>query len=131
LQAAGCLVERHDDHFGPLTPDETWLPFVAKKGWIALSHNKKMRRVAFQRDIAMRSGLALFFLIGKNHDDYMRNLIVTLPRVISFRESHDPPFIAHIVRPEPKFPVGSRPGRVDMVLTKEQWLALLSRPPRS
>jgi hypothetical protein len=89
-----------------------------------------MRRVAFQRDIAMRSGLALFFLIGKNHDDFMRNLIVTLPRIIGFREKHEPPFIAHITRPETKFPVGSRPGKVDMVLTKEQWLALVGRPRR-
>ncbi len=131
MRTAGYSVERHDDHFGPTTPDEIWLPFVARKGWIALSHNKKMRRVPFQRDIAMRSGLALFFLIGKGHDDLMRNLIATLPRIVWFREKHDPPFIANVTRPETKFPVGSRSGKVDMVLTEEQWRALLSRSPRS
>ncbi len=81
-----------------------------------------------QRDIAMRAGLALFFLIGKNYDDLTLNLVATAPRIIRFREKHTPPFIAHVTRPEAKFPIGSRPGNVQMVLTKEQWLAVVSRP---
>lgn len=108
------------------------MPFVAKNGWIALSHNKKIRRVAIQRDIAMRAGLALFFLIGKDHHpDLAKNLVATLPRIIQFREKHPAPFIAHITRPDAKFPLGSRPGNVDMVLTKEQWLASIGRERRS
>lgn len=79
----------------------------------------------------MRSGLGLFFLIGSTgHDDLARNLVATLPRVIRFCEKYDRPFIANITRPEAKFPVGSRPGKVDMVLTKAQWLAGLSQSRR-
>lgn len=122
LRAAGYTVERHDDHFDTTTPDEIWLPEVAQREWIALSHNKQIQRVKAERDAAMHGGLALFFLIGKHHNDLERNLIASVPRIIKFRESHEPPFIAKVYRPPARFVVGSRPGIVEMVLTKEQWL---------
>lgn len=121
MREAGYHVERHDDHFTPTTADEVWLREVASRGWIAISHNKHIRRVADQRDAAMRSGLALFMLIGKRHDEFQRNLIATMPRVIAFLEKHQPPFIAHVTRPAAKYPLGSHPGNVEMVLTVQQW----------
>ncbi len=36
LREAGIQVERHDDHFEQNTPDEVWLPAVAKQGWYAV-----------------------------------------------------------------------------------------------
>lgn len=72
----------------------------------------------------MSGGLALFFLIGRNHQDLERNLIATMPKVIHFREKHTAPFIAKIHRPPSKFPIGSRPGLVEMALTKAEWLAM-------
>lgn len=71
----------------------------------------------------MRAGLALFFLIGKHHSDLLANLIPTVPRIIQFREAHDPPFIARVTRPEAPIPVGSRPGKVEMWLPRDRWLA--------
>ncbi len=121
LRAAGFRVERHDDHFGPTTPDEVWLPDVASRGWTAISHDKRIRRVVLQRDAAMRSGLALFMLIGRRHDELQRNLIPTMPLLVAFLALHTPPFIAHVTRPETKFPVGSRPGHVRLVLSLEEW----------
>jgi hypothetical protein len=77
----------------------------------------------------MHAGLALFFLIGNcGHDELVRNLIVTVPRIIRFREKNDPPFIAHVTRPESKYETGSRPGNVTMFLTKAQWLEQLGKP---
>lgn len=122
LRNAGYRVERHDDHFQPDTEDREWLPIVAQKGWVALSHNKKMRSVSYERDAAMRSGLRLFFLIGKMpHPDHATNLIATMPKVLRFLNNNNPPFIAHIHRPETKHPIGARGGSVDMVLTKAEW----------
>ena len=122
LRKAGYMVVIHDDHFlDTRTRDEVWLPEVAKRGWIALSHNKGIRRVSEERDAAMRGGLALFFLIGKRHEELIANVVATAPGIIRFREKHAPPFIAHVTRPHSKFAVGSRPGDVKMVLTKEQW----------
>ncbi|MDQ3244280.1 MAG: hypothetical protein M3Q09_11165 [Gemmatimonadota bacterium] len=132
MRAAGYAVECHDDHFPDTrTKDEVWLTQVASRGWIAFSHNKAIRRVKEERDAAMRAGLALFFLIGKHHEDYQRNLVATMPRVITFRERHEPPFIAKIHRPDARFPIGSHPGRVEMDLTKEEWLATLDEESRA
>ena len=125
MRAAGWLAECHDDHFGPRTPDEVWLPEVARHGRIALSHNKAIQRTKSQRDIAMRSGLALFFLIGKRHQDYQLNLIATVPGIIHFREKNNAPFIAKVHRPPAEFPIGSRPGSVEMTLTEAQWRAMI------
>ncbi|MGI8496250.1 MAG: hypothetical protein ACR2OG_01525 [Gemmatimonadaceae bacterium] len=87
--------------------------------------------MTLERDAAMRGGLALFMLIGKAHDQLQRNLIVTMPRIIRFREQNKPPFIAHVTRPEAKIPVGSRPGNVQMKLTVEQWRAVLDEEGRA
>lgn len=130
LRKAGYPVEIHDDHFpNSHTHDEVWLPEVAARGWIALSHNKGIRRVDKERDAAMRGGLALFFLIGKRHEDLVTNVVATADRIIRFREKHTPPFIAHVTRPPTKFAVGSRPGDVKMMLTKDQWKAMVSKEP--
>jgi PIN like domain len=37
LRAAGVRLERHDDHFGPETPDEEWIGEIGRRGWIAVS----------------------------------------------------------------------------------------------
>jgi hypothetical protein len=120
-------VQVHDDVFkDPRTRDEVWLPYVAVQGWLALSHNKKQRRVKLERDAAMSAGAAIFYLIGKHHDANVTNLIATVQKIIRFRAKHEPPFMARVTHPEAKFPVGSRPGNVEMVLTKEEWLALVA-----
>jgi hypothetical protein len=125
--AAGFAVERSATHFpDPTTPDEVWLPEVARRGWIALTHDKRILRVKLERDAAMNAGLALFALIGNmRHGDLAKNLVATVPRIIRFREKHEPPFIARVHRCEAKFVVGSRPGSVEMALTKPDWLVLL------
>jgi PIN like domain len=124
LRKAGYKVEMHDDHFlNTRTRDDVWLPEVAKRGWIALSHDKHIRRVKEERDAAMQAGLALFFLIGKRHEDVISNVVATAPKIIRFREKHLPPFIAHVIRPPSKFAVGTRPGEVKVKLTKEEWEA--------
>lgn len=52
LRSSGLTVERHEDHFTPDTPDETWLEAAGKRGWIALTHD---RRIATNRMNAMPS----------------------------------------------------------------------------
>ena len=43
LQDAGLTVERHADHFVHNAPDEEWLAKVSARGWIALTHNQRIR----------------------------------------------------------------------------------------
>ena len=103
------------------------MPYVAEKGWIALSHNKCQKRVKLERDAAMNAGAAVFYLTGKRNDEVISNLIATVPRIIRFREKHEPPFMARVTRPEAKFAVGSRPGGIEMSLSKDEWLKLLAK----
>lgn len=124
LRDAGFTVERHDDHFGPLTTDPQWLAEVGRRGWIAFSHNRDIRYRSQERDAAMRAGIPLFFLIGHApHSELASNLITTFPRVIQFLQEHQPPFIAKIYRPTPIADVGRRPGRVQMWLSETAWRA--------
>src|SRR5215211_2544954 len=95
LEAAGVGVERHDTHFDQDTPDVVWMPIVAERGWLAVSHNVRQRYVPEERDMAMRSGLAILYLVGKaTHAELGDNLVRTLPKIIAFRDKHDPPFLA-------------------------------------
>jgi hypothetical protein len=128
LRAAGYSVQVHDDVFkNPRTRDDVWLPYVAAMGWIALSRNKRQRYVKSERDAAMNAGATVFYLIGTPHDEIVRNLIATVPKIIKFREKHQPPFMARVTRPEAKFPVGSHPGNVEMALSRDEWLALRAK----
>lgn len=129
VEAAGFKVERHDEHFGPLTPDTTWLREVGVRGWIALSHNKEIRYNTDERDMVMRAGVGLFFLIGHTtHDELALNLVQSLPKVIRFLETHRRPFIARIYRPSPvKDVYKGKAGRVEMWLTEEEWRRLVGR----
>jgi len=122
LEDAGFSVERHDDHFGPLTPDPVWLTEVGRRGWIPFSHNKDIRYRTQERDAAMRAGLPLFFLIGHApHEELASNLVQTMPRITEFLEANDPPFIAKVYRPTPVSEVGEKPGRVEMWLSEAEW----------
>lgn len=128
LRAAGLSVERHDDHFEPLTPDTVWLKAVGEYGWIALSHNKQIRYNTAERDMAMRAHLRLFFLIGDTtHEILAKNFVQTVDRVRSFLATHEPPFIAKIYRPTPVASVeDGLPGRVEMWLSHEEWLRMIT-----
>ena len=127
LVQAGAEVRRHDNLFASTTPDTEWLSYVGAQGWIALSRNKKIEKVRVERDIAMRAGVPLFFLVGKLfHPQLAANLVLTLPRVIRFYKKNPKPFMAKIHRPEAPGLVGIDPGRVEMSLTLEDWRAIIS-----
>lgn len=122
LAAAGYTVEKHDDHFDPLTPDPVWLTEIGLRGWVPFSHNKDIRYRTQERDAAMRAGIPLFLLIGHaRHAELATNLVCTLPRIIEFLDTHAEPFIAKVYRPTPVTDVGRRPGRVAMWLSGSEW----------
>jgi hypothetical protein len=123
LGQAGAVVKRHDQVFqDPRTPGTVWLEYVGQQGWIALSHNTGIQRVIAERDAAMRANIALFFLAGKlTHPQLAANAVATLSRIIAFRRKHEPPFTARVYRPDVLADLGSKPGRVEMWMTKELW----------
>ncbi len=97
LSAAGVRVERHADHFAPETADEDWLAHVGRAGWIALTHD---RRIRYELAAVVRHHVSLLVVVGHApHRELATRFIYTLPRVQAFLATHRPPFIARVKRP--------------------------------
>jgi hypothetical protein len=117
LRAGGLTVERHADHFAPDTPDRTWLAEVGRRGWIALTHDSRIRYKPTERDAVIRHGVALLVIVGKApFAELAKAFMMTLPRIERFLAAHDPPFIAKVYRPSPgeSAQPGGAQGRIDL-----------------
>ena len=117
LRSGGLTVERHADHFAHDTPDETWLEAVGKRGWIALTHDRRIRYKPNERDAVMRHGVALLVIVGAApFSDLARAFMTSIPAVQYFLRRHRPPFIAKVYRPSPAETArhGSATGRVEL-----------------
>lgn len=102
LAAAGLTVERHRDHFPPDCPDETWLREVGRRGWVALTHNSRIRYTPNELKAVMEHGVALLVVIGAApYPDLAQAFVRTWPRIDAFLGRHEPPFIAKVYRPTP------------------------------
>jgi PIN like domain len=116
LRANGLTAERHADHFAPDTPDEVWLAEVGKRGWIALTHDRRIRYKPNERDAVVRHGVALLVIVGKApFAELASNFVATLPRIEDFLRRHRPPFIAKVYRPASAETTRhtSAPGRIE------------------
>lgn len=65
LKSAGLRVERADDHFRNDTADESWLPEVASRGWLAVTRDARIRYSPLALTALMTSGARLFVIVGK------------------------------------------------------------------
>ncbi len=116
LRASGLDVERHADNFAPDTPDAVWLENVGSRGWIAITHDKRIRYKPNELDAVMRYGLALLVVVGKApFPDLAHAFVATIPSIERFLFEHEPPFIAKIYRPTgPAVLPGAAVGRVEL-----------------
>lgn len=102
LTQAGLTVERHHDLFRPDAPDEQWLEYCGSRGRIAISHDQNIRHKSNERDAVTRHGVALLIVIGKlPYPELARHFVSTLPKIESFLDKHEPPFIAKVYRASP------------------------------
>jgi hypothetical protein len=102
LKSGGLTVERHGDHFAPDTADEAWLEAVGERGWIALTHDRRIRYKPNERDAVIRHGVALLVIVGAApFPDLAHAFVASLPVVEHFLRRHQPPFIAKVYRPSP------------------------------
>jgi len=71
LERHGLKVEPYHRHFkAEDVPDEEWLRFVGKRGWVALTHDWHIQYNKEACDALMGSGVKTFFLIGDcPHDE--------------------------------------------------------------
>jgi hypothetical protein len=100
LSAAGLRVERHAAHFAPDTPDEDWLAQIGRAGWVALTHDGRIRYKPNELAAVVRNNVSLLVVIGHApHHELATRFVHTLPRVYAFLAAHTPPFIARVYRP--------------------------------
>lgn len=117
LKAGGLTVEHHIDHFAPDTPDEVWLAEVGRRGWIALTHDRRIRYKPNERAAVMRHRVGLLVIVGSApFAELARAFLVTLPSIEHFLDTQAPPFIAKVYRPSPNDTAqrGDAPGRVEL-----------------
>ena len=102
LASAGLSVKRHDDLFPPDCPDEQWLAQSGESGWIAITHNARIRYVPNERDAIIRHRISLLVVVGKAPlKELAENFVATLPRITDFLARHNAPLIAKVYRPTP------------------------------
>lgn len=102
LRAAGLHVERHADHFPPGCSDEAWLAHIGKLGWVAITHDGRIRYKPNELAAVMDHGVALLVVIGHApYPELAQSFVATRERILSFLERHSPPFIAKVYRPSP------------------------------
>lgn len=117
LRAAGFNVERHVDHFQHDTPDEEWLREIGRRGWVAVTHDGRIRYKPNELATVMAHGVALLVIVGHApYPELAQAFVATKPRIFNFIERHEPPYIAKVYRPSPGDVAidPSAPGRIEL-----------------
>nr|WP_277346375.1 hypothetical protein [Solimonas marina] len=117
LRAAGLTVERHADHFAHDCPDEDWLKDIGKKGWIAVTHDGRIRYKPNELAAVMQHRVALLVVIGAApYPQLAQAFVATAPRILSFIGRHRPPYIAKVYRPAADVAENNpaAPGRIEL-----------------
>jgi hypothetical protein len=116
LRLEGFSVERHRDHFAPECPDEEWLADIGRRGWVALTHDTRIRYKPNELGAVIRHRVRLLVIVGKAPlPDLAAFFVGTRRRIEGFLERTLPPFIARVYRARPdelaKNP--GAPGRIE------------------
>lgn len=93
----------HDDHFSHNTADEEWMPAVAERGWVAISHDRSIRRRPNERGVVFDSGLRLLVVVGKAPFPLLAgHFVSTQSKIKRFLRAHPAgPWIAGVYAPSP------------------------------
>jgi PIN domain-containing protein len=102
LRAAGARVEIHARHFAPGTADETWLSEVARRGWVALTkdHRIRYREQALR---AIRRSSARVVVLKKSGENLSgietaAIFVKALPAIYRLARKESAPYIAKVAR---------------------------------
>ncbi len=71
-----------------------------KRGWIAVTHDRRIRYKPNELAAIVRHRVALLIIIGKVPLPLLaQSFVATIPRILDFLARHRPPFIAKVYRP--------------------------------
>jgi len=66
LKKRGLNVVIHDDYFPPDAKDEVWLKYVAKKQWIVITKDKRIKNRKSEIDLVMKNNVKMFLVRQAN-----------------------------------------------------------------
>jgi hypothetical protein len=100
LLALGFRVELHKNHFNPGTEDAVWLGVVAKKKWIAVTRDQRIRYRPNEIAAVRASGARMVFITGGNLGSIDLATLLTnhAMKLEKFTEQHNGPFMATLTR---------------------------------
>jgi hypothetical protein len=100
LVANSVQYRRHRDSFARGTPDETWLPFVAERGWIVLTKDKRNRYNEIERDALRRHRVREFYFGSGNFtgSEMAQALLSAVPRMKELSRTLSAPLVGSITR---------------------------------
>ena len=99
LVAAGITVETHASHFPPATPDEEWLRVVGKRGWVAITHDRRIRYKPNELAAVIEHKAALLVVVGKaSLPELADSFVASYARIERFVAEHHAPYIAKVYR---------------------------------
>ncbi len=121
LRSGGLSVRAYHEHFSsPETPDPTWIEFVGKQGWIAITHDRTIRYTPEAVDALMEAGTKTLVLIGKHpHPKLADSFLRALPQIKRLIKKHDEPFIAKVYTVNPDTSKAKPIARI--WYTERQW----------
>lgn len=99
LRNSGLTVERHADHFADDCPDPEWLREIGTRGWVAVTHDGRIRYKPNELAAVIEHRVALLVVVGKApYPQLAHAFVATQGRILRFVEEHRPPYIAKIYR---------------------------------
>lgn len=99
LREAGLSVERHSDHFPHDCADEEWLRAVGERGWIAVTHDQRIRYKPNELAAVVRHRVTLLVVIGKVPlGDLAASFVATVPKIEKLLSTRKPPIIVKVYR---------------------------------
>ena len=98
LRSAGMKVEVHDNHLPPDAPDEDWIAFVGRMGWVALTKDKNIRYRIAELESIRRNAARIIVIRVKNAtgSDIAELLVKGRRRIARFAAKTAAPFVAAI-----------------------------------
>jgi len=102
LRANGFAVERHSDHFAPACRMRNGLAEIARRGWVAITHDTRIRYKPNELAAVIRHRVRLVVVVGKAaYSDLARSFVNTRTPIEAFIGRTSAPFIAKVYRPTP------------------------------
>ncbi len=99
LSAAGITVHRHDDRFAQDCSDERWLTEIGNRGWVAITHDQRIRYKLNELPSVIFARVTLLILRGKvPFQELAVSFVNSIDKIAHSLNQHEPPLIAKVYR---------------------------------